>query len=100
MDKDKKIALIFGAGPAGLTAAYELIQHSNIKPIIVEKSDVIGGMCFSKRNNGYIMDVGGHRYFTKFENVKKWWLQYLPIQTNTKQNDVFLYRNRISRIYF
>lgn len=100
MDKNKKIALIFGAGPAGLTAAYELIQHSNIKPIIVEKRDVVGGMCFSKKDNGYIMDVGGHRYFTKFEDVKKWWLQFLPMQTNPKQDDVFLCRNRISRIYF
>lgn len=100
MGKNKEIAIIFGAGPAGLTTAYELIKNSNIKPIIVEKSEFIGGMCFSKKAEGYIMDVGGHRYFTKFDNVKKWWLQFLPLQTNPKQNNVFLYRNRISRIYF
>lgn len=59
----KKIALIVGAGPAGLTAAYELLSRSDIKPIIIEKSNQIGGISKTVNYKGNCIDIGGHRFF-------------------------------------
>lgn len=93
MSKSKKTALIIGVGPAGLTAAYELLQKTDIQPILIEKSDHVGGMCVSVPYHGNLMDVGGHRYFTKFERIKKWWLQFLPLQTMPSSDDIALNRD-------
>ena len=93
MSENKKIALIIGGGPAGLTAAYELLKKTDIKPIILEKSDTTGGMCVSVHYKGNIMDIGGHRYFTKFNKVKNWWLQFLPLQTSPSKDDIILNRD-------
>ena len=116
-------ALIIGAGPAGLTAAYELLTKTNIKPVIIEAEDYIGGLSrtFDYKNNK--IDLGGHRFFSKSDIVMKWWVNIMPVQTvpsmddillnrivdlskNTKctdpeeTDDVMLVRNRISRIFF
>lgn len=93
MSANRKTALIIGAGPAGLTTAYELLQKTDIRPLIVEKSDRIGGMCASVPYKGNYIDVGGHRYFTKFNRVKEWWLQFLPLQTQPSKDDLILGRD-------
>lgn len=65
----EKIAIIIGAGPAGLTAAYQLLKETNIKPIILEESDFIGGISRTVQYNGNRMDIGGHRFFLKAKEL-------------------------------
>jgi protoporphyrinogen oxidase len=121
----KKTAVIIGAGPAGLTAAYELLFRSNIVPIVLEKSSYMGGISRTINYKGNRIDLGGHRFFSKSDRVMKWWLQHLPLQTNgtapqtityQRQNrdvavpaivpnpantdEVMLVRKRKSRIYY
>ncbi len=93
MTEKQKTALILGAGPAGLTTAYELLQRTDIKPLVIEKNSVVGGMCVSVRYKGNFMDVGGHRYFTKFKKVRDWWLNILPLQTVASKDDILLQRD-------
>ncbi len=83
--------IIIGAGPAGLTAAYELAK-SRYEVIIIEKENQVGGLSKTINNNGYLFDLGGHRFFTKYPDVKRIWAEVLP-------ND-FLLRPRLSRIYY
>lgn len=78
--KDLKTALIIGAGPAGLTAAYELLDKTDIKPVIFEATPNIGGISKTVNHNGNRIDVGGHRFFSKSERVMEWWLNILPLQ--------------------
>jgi len=73
-------AIIIGAGPAGLTAAYELLSRTSIKPIVIESSDSLGGLCRTVNYKGNRMDIGGHRFFSKSDRVMQWWLQMLPLQ--------------------
>jgi protoporphyrinogen oxidase len=75
-----KIALIIGAGPAGLTAALEFLKQSGIKPIVIEASMEIGGISRTVRYKGNRMDIGGHRFFSKSDRVMKWWLEQMPIE--------------------
>jgi protoporphyrinogen oxidase len=123
-----KIAIIIGAGPAGLTAAYELVTKTDIKPIIIEKTNDIGGISKTVVHNGNRMDIGGHRFFSKSDRIMKWWQEILPIQGSDSKDDilkdvyyqnkktqvklspngpdpektdrVMLIRNRLSRIFF
>ena len=83
-----KIAIIIGAGPAGLTAAYELITKTDIKPIIIEKSNDIGGLSKTVVHNGNRMDIGGHRFFSKSDIVMKWWQNILPLQASGSKDDI------------
>lgn len=62
---DQKVAIIIGAGPAGLTAAYELLTRTDIRPVIIEQSDSIGGICQTVNYKGNRIDLGGHRFFSK-----------------------------------
>ncbi len=119
----KKIAVIIGAGPAGLTAAYEFLERTDIHPIVLEKNDFVGGISATHNYKNNRIDLGGHRFFTKSDRVMKWWLNFLPLQTapskddillsdennnahNTamydpeKNDNVMLQRRRISRIYY
>jgi len=119
----KKTAIIIGAGPAGLTAAYELLKRTDIVPVILEKSGDIGGISKTINYKGNRMDIGGHRFFSKSDRVMTWWFNIMPVQTNIEggvtvsyQNKsreveasstpiadpdkVMLIRNRLSRIYF
>src|SRR5207247_9752634 len=75
-----KVAIIIGAGPAGLTAAYELLVQTDIKPIVLEKTQRIGGISTTINYKGNRMDIGGHRFFSKSDRVMKWWLEMLPLQ--------------------
>lgn len=72
-------AVIIGAGPAGLTAAFELCQRSNIHPIVLEASNEIGGISRTIRHHGNRMDIGGHRFFSKSDRVMQWWIDRMPI---------------------
>ena len=75
-------AIIIGAGPAGLTAAYELLTRSEIKPIVLEKSTAMGGISRTVNYKGNRIDIGGHRFFSKSDRVMEWWLQMLPLQAS------------------
>lgn len=116
-----KNVVIIGAGPAGLTAAYELLKSGGYNVTVLEASDRIGGISQTVRYNGNRMDIGGHRFFSKDERVMNWWYDILPPQgapskdelilgtskeydkngvDPEKTDDVMLKRNRVSRIYY
>ncbi len=114
--------LIIGAGPAGLTAAYELLDKSRDYEVIVfEESDCFGGISRTVNYKGNRMDMGGHRFFSKVPEVNDWWQKMLPTQGSMPYDDVvlgrtstvvpngpdpektdrvMLRRNRLSRIFF
>src|ERR1019366_3311536 len=118
-------ALIIGAGPAGLTAAFELLKRSDVTPHVLEKSEYMGGISRTVRFKGNLIDIGGHRFFSKSDRVMQWWMQVMPVEGSTngahsisyqrqsreveagksapdpvKDDRVMLIRNRKSRIYF
>lgn len=117
-----KKALVIGAGPAGLTAAYELLTKSNdMEVIVLEESDCFGGISKTVEYQGNRMDMGGHRFFSKIPEVNDWWQHMLPMQgapakddkllgrevclekegADPEQSDrVMLKRHRVSRIFF
>lgn len=118
----KKIVII-GAGPAGLTAANELLKN-NTEPyeiVILEETQVIGGISRTVRYNGNRMDIGGHRFFSKSDEIMNWWQELMPLQGKDAFDDkllgrekplsqngpdpesedvVMLVRDRVSRIYY
>jgi protoporphyrinogen oxidase len=83
--------IVIGGGPAGLTAAYELTKQQH-KPIVLEKSDKVGGIARTENYRGYHFDMGGHRFFTKSTWVQQFWQEIL--------GDDFLRRPRLSRIFY
>jgi protoporphyrinogen oxidase len=83
--------IVIGGGPAGLTAAYELAK-AGIKPIVLEMGARVGGIARTEVFDGYRMDIGGHRFFTKVPEVEAFWHEVL--------GDEFLVRPRLSRIYY
>ena len=74
----QKTAIIIGAGPAGLTAAYELLTRTDVKPIVLEMSRYMGGLARTVNHNGNRIDIGGHRFFSKSDRVMQWWFGFLP----------------------
>jgi protoporphyrinogen oxidase len=78
-EKHQKVAVIVGAGPAGLTAALELLRRSNITPIVFEADGQVGGISKTINYRGNRMDLGGHRFFSKSDWVMKWWQDILPV---------------------
>jgi protoporphyrinogen oxidase len=91
-DNNQKKVVIIGAGPAGLTAAYELCK-ADVESVVLEKDKVVGGISRTVNYRGYLFDIGGHRFFTKVKAVEDMWHEVL---TNGK----FLRRDRLSRIYY
>ncbi|MBD2256131.1 NAD(P)/FAD-dependent oxidoreductase [Pseudanabaena sp. FACHB-2040] len=83
--------VVIGAGPAGLTAAYELVKHG-IKPVVLEQADKVGGISRTETYKGYRFDIGGHRFFTKIGEVEQLWKEVLE--------DDFIKVPRLSRIYY
>lgn len=83
--------LVIGAGPAGLTAAYELVKNG-IQPIVLEQADKVGGISRTETYKGYYFDIGGHRFFTKVAEVQQLWNEVL--------GDEFIKTPRLSRIYY
>ncbi len=73
-------AIIIGAGPAGLTAAFELLQRTDIVPIVLEAEDYVGGISRTANYKGNRIDIGGHRFFSKSDRVMEWWLDRMPMQ--------------------
>jgi protoporphyrinogen oxidase len=83
--------VVIGAGPAGLTAAYELAKQG-VTSIVFEKADKVGGISRTETYKGYRFDIGGHRFFTKIEEVQRFWYEIL--------GDEFIKVPRLSRIYY
>ncbi len=81
-----------GAGPAGLTAAYELLHRTDIIPIVIEKSTYMGGISRTINYKGNRMDIGGHRFFSKSDRVMEWWLNILPLQRQTGEEQQIAYQ--------
>ena len=73
-----RTAVIIGAGPAGLTAALELLRRTDIRPVVLEASQEIGGISRTIRYKGNRMDIGGHRFFSKSDRVMQWWMDLMP----------------------
>ena len=124
----ERVAIIIGAGPAGLTAAYELAEKSDVKPRVFEAADDVGGIARTFKYMGNYIDLGGHRFFSKSDRVMDWWRAVLPLQRHVdstesrieityqkktrwidlpedgpdpdETDDVMLVRQRVSRILF
>lgn len=94
----QKTALIIGAGPAGLTAAYELLKQTDIKPIVVEASSDMGGISKTVNYKGNRIDIGGHRFFSKSDRVMAWWNDILPIEKSTKASLVLAYQGQRTQV--
>jgi protoporphyrinogen oxidase len=95
-----KTAVIIGAGPAGLTAALELLRRSDVRPIVLEATERLGGISCTIRHNGNRMDIGGHRFFSKADRVMEWWTELMPI-ASTEDGSGFhtiQYQNKERRI--
>jgi protoporphyrinogen oxidase len=98
----QRSAIIIGAGPAGLTAALELLRRSGrtpegapaIRPIVLEADDSIGGISRTVLYKGNRMDIGGHRFFSKSDRVMQWWLDLMPIADEGAGHAVISYQNR------
>lgn len=117
-----KKVIIIGAGPAGLTAGYELLkENKDYEVIILEEDKQVGGISKTVKYNGNRMDIGGHRFFSKDESVMEFWKELMPIQGEPsfddkklnrekplekdgpnpeKKDRVMLVRDRVSRIYY
>ncbi len=116
----KKVVII-GGGPAGLTAGYELTKNGDCEVVILEETNVLGGISQTVKYNGNRMDIGGHRFFSKDDEIMKWWADLMPLQGSPSKDDkilgrdstlaengpdpekedcVMLARHRISRIYY
>ena len=117
-----KKAVIIGAGPAGLTAASELLDKTDIRPLVLEATGTIGGISQTVQYKGNRMDIGGHRFFSKNQEIMDWWTRLMPLQGARSKDDillglddkplapggpdpekddrVILLRHRVSRIFF
>jgi protoporphyrinogen oxidase len=84
-DKKQTIAVIAGAGPAGLTAALELLRRTDITPIVIEADGQVGGISKTINYRGNRMDLGGHRFFSKSDWVMRWWQEILPVADGETQ---------------
>ena len=117
----KNTALIAGAGPAGLTAALELLRRTDVHPIVIEADTQVGGISKTINYRGNRMDIGGHRFFSKSDWVMDWWQGILPVEAGTDPQSltyhgrshsfvpatattdpdkVMMVRPRLSRIYY
>jgi protoporphyrinogen oxidase len=125
-EQHRKPVVIAGAGPAGLTAALELLRRSDFMPIVIESDTQVGGISKTINYHGNRMDLGGHRFFSKSDWVMRWWQEILPLAepsaqpegdlsihyhgqsrhlesmgfTPTSPDAVMLVRQRYSRIFY
>jgi len=117
----EKKAIIIGAGPAGLTAAYILLKETAIHPVVLEESDCVGGISRTAVYKNNRIDIGGHRFFSKNKRIRALWAELMPVQGKPAMDDkllgidkpyqaggpdpesediVMLIRNRVSRILY
>lgn len=89
---EQRDIVVIGGGPAGLTAAYQLVKRGQ-KPLVLEADSVVGGISRTVEREGWRFDIGGHRFFTKVQEVEDLWNEILP-------DEEFLLRPRMSRIYY
>ena len=89
---DAPRVVIAGAGPAGLTAAYELCR-AGVTSTVLEADSIVGGISRTVERDGWRFDIGGHRFFTKVPEVEALWHEILP-------DEDFLLRPRLSRIFY
>ena len=113
--------IIIGAGPAGITAAYELSKDKKYKVTVLEEFEDVGGISKTIQYKQNRMDIGGHRFFSKDESIMNFWKEIMPLQGEKsfddkvlertaelvkdgpdpeKEDNVMLIRHRISRIYY
>lgn len=118
---DRKTAVVIGAGPAGLTAAFTLLRETGIHPIVCEQSGFVGGISRTVAYGNNRIDLGGHRFFSKNERVTALWQELMPLQGAPAMDDrllgrhkplreggpdpereeaVMLVRDRVSRIFY
>jgi 2-polyprenyl-6-methoxyphenol hydroxylase-like FAD-dependent oxidoreductase len=90
----RKTAIIIGAGPAGLTCAYELLTRTDIHPVIVEETPYIGGISRTAEYKGNRMDLGGHRFFSKNDDIMALWKKIMPVQGAPARDDLLLNREK------
>jgi protoporphyrinogen oxidase len=125
MNDHVRVAVIVGGGPAGLTAALELLRRTDVHPIVVEALPRLGGISRTEECHGNLIDIGGHRFFSKSDEVMRFWLAIMPLERGyeggldigfqgqrmsvlpgahgadpAKTDNVMLVRNRKSRIYW
>ena len=119
--KNMKEIVIIGAGPAGLSAAHALLQDPGVHVTVLEETGEIGGISRTVNHGGNRMDIGGHRFFSKNEEVVKFWKSLMPVQgapalddkllgrekalepggpDPEKEDTVMLVRRRVSRIFY
>jgi protoporphyrinogen oxidase len=91
---NRRQAVIVGAGPAGLTAALELLRRTDIVPVVLEKSQAMGGLSRTVNYKGNRLDLGGHRFFSKSDRVMNWWLEILPLESSGRVSTVISYHNQ------
>src|SRR5664280_2815963 len=117
----KETAIIIGAGPAGLTAAYALLTETDIHPIVFEESSFFGGISRTAVYKNNRIDIGGHRFFSKNDRITELWKELMPVQGAPASDDkqlgrkkplvaggpdpektdtVMLVRDRVSRIFY
>jgi protoporphyrinogen oxidase len=87
---ERQVAIL-GAGPGGLAAGCQLALGGG-RPVVFEKEEYVGGLCHTLQHQGFRFDIGGHRWFTKNEDVDRW--------VRALMGDEFLRVGRLSRIYF
>lgn len=89
----RRTAVIIGAGPAGLTAALELLRTTDILPVVLEATADFGGISRTAVYKGNRIDIGGHRFFSKSERILAWWQEILPLQGVPAPDDLALGRD-------
>src|SRR5438309_11762996 len=91
-------AVIIGARPADLAAGFELLTRTDIVPLVLEKSDYIGGISRTVRHKGNRIDIGGHRFFSKSDRAMQWWLNIMPKQAIEGQHAHITYQQQTTNV--
>jgi protoporphyrinogen oxidase len=82
---ENRTVIIIGAGPAGLTAAYELCK-AGVRPIVLEQESSVGGLAKTINHKGFRFDIGGHRFYTKVKAADDLWREVLPAEDSSAAN--------------